>query len=60
MKKTYIQPNMEIVRVKINELMNVTSVHLNGSGSVDAASVEADIRDVDFESERTGWEDGLW
>ena len=51
---------MEIVRVKINELMNVTSVHLNGSGSVDAADVEANIRDIDFESERTGWEDGLW
>ena len=52
---------MIIVRLNVNEIMTaVSSVRLNGEGSVDAASVEADIRDIDFESERTGWEDGLW
>ena len=62
MKKTYITPDMIVVRLNVNELMTVVSnpsVRL-GNGNVDATNVEAGIRDIDFESERTGWEDGLW
>ena len=59
--KTYIAPALHVQSIKVEMPMATSNVGMYTDTQLAGDKALGKERfDIDFESERTGWEDGLW